>query len=112
MDRNIWNILLVDPDRDDFLIIQDYLAEAKGGKFMVAWEATFEAAWERLSGQRYAIILVADQVNDQPGVEFIRQAISRGYQVPFLLITDQESYEIDMQAMQAGAMDYLNKEVL
>lgn len=105
----ISSILLVDHRQDDYQTILDDLSASKEQKFSLAWATSTEAAWEQLSTSSFDLVLVADRVGDSSGVEFIQQAISSGYQLPFILIAGEASYETDLEAMRAGARDYLNK---
>src|SRR5207302_807112 len=43
------------------------------------------------------------------GVELLRQAVEGGCGAPFILLTGQGDRQVDMEAMQAGAADYLIK---
>jgi PAS domain S-box-containing protein len=44
-----------------------------------------------------------------PGIQFIRAANQEKYSYPFILFTGRGSYDVDLEAMQAGATLYLTK---
>ena len=43
------------------------------------------------------------------GVDFLKEAISNNCEEPIVLLTGKGNYEVDIQAMQLGAVDYLIK---
>lgn len=110
MEKRIWKILLVEDDEDDFVLARDYLLEAKGRQFELKWVATIEAALEHLENKD--IILVDYDLGVRNGLELIRDAVARGCKAPIILLSGRGSYEVDVEAMQAGATDYLSKNEL
>ncbi|HEX2640043.1 MAG TPA: diguanylate cyclase, partial [Pyrinomonadaceae bacterium] len=55
------------------------------------------------------IYLVDYRLGERTGLELLRAAIRNGCTAPIILLTGQGDKEIDFQAMQAGAADYLVK---
>jgi PAS domain S-box-containing protein len=55
------------------------------------------------------VVLVDYYLGAHNGAELIAAATQAGVQAPMLLLTGQGSYEVDVEAMQAGAVDYLSK---
>jgi PAS domain S-box-containing protein len=64
---------------------------------------------ECLKTNSYDAILVDYDLGDRNGIEFIRDAICAGCLAPMILYTGRGSYEIDVEAMNAGAALYLTK---
>jgi PAS domain S-box-containing protein len=44
------------------------------------------------------------------GIDLLTEAIARGVSAPIILLTGQGDYRVDVEAMKAGAADYLSKE--
>lgn len=110
MDRYIWRILLIDDDEDDYVIVRKMLSEIRQGQITLDWAASFEEGWDRTNPTApYDAILVDYDMGAHKGTEIIRAAADKGCPSPFLLLTGQGSYEVDIEAMQAGALDYLSK---
>src|SRR5207237_7264187 len=53
--------------------------------------------------------LVDYRLGAQNGIDFLRAALEQGCQAPIILLTGQGEREIDLEAMKAGAADYLVK---
>jgi PAS domain S-box-containing protein len=109
MDKVKWNILLVDDEEDDFLLTRDLLAEALEHSFSLVWAATYPAGREAILSGAYDAILMDYSLGAKTGIDLAREVIAAGCDVPILLLTGHGSYDVDMEAMQAGVSDYLNK---
>lgn len=105
----VWKILVIDDDEDDFIITRDMLKEAKGRKYDVRWASTFEAGREALLSDHFNAVLVDYDLGLHTGIQLIREANSRGYAAPLILFTGRGSYDVDVEAMEAGATLYLTK---
>jgi two-component system, NarL family, sensor histidine kinase UhpB len=109
MDQRFWRILLIDDDEDDYLIVRDMLSEARREKFALEWSRSYTAGSEALQSKMYDAVLVDYSMGMHNGNEIVREAVASGYPAPFILLTGQGNYEVDIEAMEAGASDYLNK---
>lgn len=107
--RSMWKILVIDDDEDDLFIVKEMLREAKGRKVDVHWATTFEAGREALQSPDYNAILVDYDLGPRTGIELIREANAQGVAAPLILFTGRGSYEVDIEAMEAGATLYLTK---
>lgn len=109
MQNITWRILMVDDDSDDQLIVRELLAEARQDKFLLEWVATLDKGLAALVSEEYDAVLVDYDVGGENGIGLIRQAIQAGIRTPMILLTGQGNYDVDLEAMQVGAADYLNK---
>lgn len=109
--RNALRILLVDDDEDEYILARTLLADRPFGPpgFILDWVPTYEAALRAFAERRYDIYLVDYQLGDRDGLELLRQAQQMGCPAPIILLTGQGSYAVDIEAMKAGATDYLVK---
>lgn len=110
-DQVKWRVLLVDDDEDDYMLTRQMLSEAKLGKIELDWASTFESGLEAIRNRNngYDAVLMDYDLGAKTGIELIREAVSWGYTAPFILLTGRGSYEVDVEAMQAGATLYLTK---
>ncbi|MCX8101067.1 MAG: EAL domain-containing protein [Geminicoccaceae bacterium] len=102
-------ILLIDDDEDDYLLTRELLGEIFGGRLRLDWARNWDAALAAISEQRHEVYLVDYRLGERTGLELVREAVERGCSAPFIVLTGQGSREIDLEAMRAGAMDYLVK---
>jgi PAS domain S-box-containing protein len=109
MDKVKWNILLVDDEEDEFLLTRGLLAEALEHSFSLAWAASYQAGREAILTGAYDAILMDYDLGAATGIDLAREVIAAGCEIPILLLTGHGSYDVDLQAMQAGLSDYLNK---
>lgn len=109
-DRYVWRILLIDDDEDDYVIVRQMLSDAREGKFTLEWAPSFEVGKQTLQTDRtFDAVLVDYDMGRHTGIEIIREAVFQEYPGPLLLHTGRGTYEIDVEAMEAGAADYLSK---
>jgi two-component system cell cycle sensor histidine kinase/response regulator CckA len=102
-------VLLVEDDEDDFLLTRDLLRDAGGARFELQWISDYQAAAAAICSGAFEICLVDYRLGAQNGMEFIRAVTGRCVGTPLILLTGETDREIDLQALKAGAADYLSK---
>jgi FixJ family two-component response regulator len=58
---------------------------------------------------RHDVYLVDYRLGEGNGLQLVREAVELGSAAPFIVLTGQGNREIDLEAMRAGAADYLAK---
>jgi PAS domain S-box-containing protein len=106
---NRWRVLLVDDDEDDYVLVRAMVDEARGREITVEWADSYSTGKECLTAHRYHAVLVDYDLGDANGLDLIREAAAQDYPAPLILYTGRGSYEIDVEAMEAGATMYLPK---
>jgi two-component system, cell cycle sensor histidine kinase and response regulator CckA len=109
MNTGTVRVLLVEDDEDDFIITRDLLSEMPGRPFALDWVKTFDAGLETMCQNRQDVVLVDYRLGAHDGIELLRAALERGCQAPVILLTGAGEHQVDVEAMQAGAADYLVK---
>ncbi len=102
-------ILLVEDDEDDYIIIRDLLAEIEGARFDLDWVKTFAAGLESIQRDQHDVYLLDYYLGPRTGLELLRQAVDMGCGAPIIMLTGLGGHDVDLEAMQAGASDYLVK---
>lgn len=102
-------VLLVEDDEDDYILTKSLLSEINLGSYKIDWVRTYEAALEKLAGDGYDVCLLDFHLGAHTGLELLREARARNYDIPIILLTGQGDQETDVEAMRAGAADYLIK---
>ncbi|PYJ02237.1 MAG: hypothetical protein DME25_16580 [Verrucomicrobia bacterium] len=109
LETDIVKVLLVDDDEDDAIIARDLFSEIPGRRFVVDWTTNFQAALEAMVLNQHDVCLVDYRLGAQDGIELLRKALEHGCQAPVILLTGAGEQKVDLEAMQAGAADYLVK---
>lgn len=99
------HILVVDDDR----AIRDTLADLLGDAHKIATAATGAEALNKIKGERYDLILLDLRLPDKDGLELLQELFVKGVESPIIVITAHGTSNTAIQAMQAGAFDYLVK---
>jgi PAS domain S-box-containing protein len=101
--------LLVDDDRGDFLVTKALLGQIAHPTIELDWVPTYEEGLDAMAKGRYDIYLVDYFLADRTGLELLRETTAHQLQAPVIMLTGHGSHEVDIEAMQAGAADYLVK---
>lgn len=112
MDNHLVKVLLVDDDEDYFVLIGDWLNEVSAAKFQLEWVSTYSAAITTISQQQHDVYLFDYRLGSRNGLELLREVISSGCTAPIIMLTGIGEPKIDLEAMQAGAVDYLEKSLI
>ncbi|HKP32871.1 MAG TPA: ATP-binding protein [Chitinophagaceae bacterium] len=102
-------ILIVDDDEDDFYIISDYIRGINPNRFVLHWCFNYLEALTHMKNHNYDLYFVDYRLGIKTGLELLKEAISFNCDEPIVLLTGKGNYKVDMEAMQAGAVDYLIK---
>lgn len=102
-------VLLVDDDEDDYILTSDLFSEIKGSEYAVEWVETYADALEAMQSGGHDVHLVDYRLGAHNGLELLREAMRTGCRAPVILLTGQGDKEVDIEAMKAGAADYLIK---
>ncbi|MFH7030134.1 MAG: response regulator [Heteroscytonema crispum UTEX LB 1556] len=112
MDNSQIRVLLVDDDEDDYILTRDWFTEFQVAGCELEWVNNYEAARKAIANSLYDVYLVDYRLGERNGLELLRQAIENGCSAPIILLTGKGDREIDIEAMKAGAADYLEKSQL
>ncbi len=112
MNDNPIRVLLVDDDEDDYILTRDWFSEFQVAGCELSWIDSYEAGKDAIADHNHDIYLVDYRLGINSGLELLREAIANGCASPIILLTGQGDREIDLEAMKAGAADYLEKSQL
>jgi len=104
--------LLIDDDRDDYLLTRDLLTDAFGAGIALEWAKTYDDGLAALARREHDVCLLDYRLGPKTGLDLLREAAPYRSDVPMILLTGQGQREVDMEAMQAGAADFLTKDRL
>lgn len=102
-------VLLVDDDRDDFILTRATFADIPNGRFTLDWVPTYEAALDALRRGTHDVYLIDYRLEARTGLDLLREARALGRRGLFILLTGKGQREIALEALRLGAADYLEK---
>ncbi|MDR3377914.1 MAG: response regulator [Verrucomicrobiae bacterium] len=102
-------VLLVDDDEDDFVITRDLFAGIAGRRYELDWESTFIGGLAAIQRGDHDVCLLDYRLGAHTGLELLEESKRLGLRPPLILLTGQGDHEIDLEAMKAGAADFLVK---
>lgn len=102
-------LLLVDDDEDDYLIARGLLSDVKTQKYELKWASSYDEAVAAVPLFQPEVCLVDYHLGARNGVEFLRHLREMGCQAALVMLTGHGDRDVDMEAMEAGASDYLAK---
>ena len=104
-------VLLIEDDAGDASLIRHHLKMAQRVDFQVHWVQSMQQAIERLkAGElRFDIILLDLSLPDSHGLESVRSARAAAAEIPIIVLTGNDDESFALEAIEAGAEDYLVK---
>jgi diguanylate cyclase (GGDEF)-like protein/PAS domain S-box-containing protein len=108
-DNKLVKVLLVDDDEEDYVLTRYLFDDFKDNRYKLEWVNSYTEGLSAMQSNLYDIYLVDFRLGSESGLGLIRSAIKSGCFAPMILLTGQNDKEIDLEAMQAGAADYLVK---
>jgi PAS domain S-box-containing protein len=109
MDERPTRILLVEDDDDDYFLTRELVADIGNGRYSLDRAKSYEDGLKVMRQNRHDIYLLDYRLNGRTGVELMREVLAEGCQAPMILLTGQGEREVDIEAMKAGAVDFLTK---
>jgi PAS domain S-box-containing protein len=102
-------ILIVDDDEEDYFLTSQFIQKIRGRKFTIDWCYRYKDALEAILEAKYDIYFIDYYLGGKTGLELMKEAFEKNCEQPLILLTGMGNQKIDMEAMQAGAYDYLVK---
>ena len=102
-------VLLVDDDRDDYLLTQELFSDMDSHRYQMDWVADYDSALASIERGEHDVYLLDYRLGGRSGLDLLREAIKKNSKAPAILLTGQGEREVDLEAMKAGAADYLDK---
>jgi PAS domain S-box-containing protein len=109
MEKRCLRVLLIEDDEDDYIVLRSMLSEISSTTFYLQWANTYEAGVQWLCRAEHDVCLLDYRLGGKDGLELLREVIARGCETPIILLTGQGGYDVDIEAMKAGAADFLVK---
>lgn len=105
-------VLLIDDDQDMQVLVSTMLSDIDRTSFSLDWCDTYNTGLDTLRNQQHDVCLLDYRLGEKNGVELLRESIIDGVTLPLILLTGHEISGLDIQALAAGATDYIEKDNL
>ncbi|AMV40871.1 hybrid sensor histidine kinase/response regulator [Planctomyces sp. SH-PL62] len=102
-------LMLIDDDEEDYLLTRDLLEGIADIEIELDWLADADRAVDVICDGGCDLYLVDYSLGRIDGLAVIREALARGASAPMILLTGLDERAIDLDAMRAGAADFLEK---
>ena len=102
-------VLLIDDDEDEFALLKATMSDIRGTTFTLAWVDSYGGGLDRIRQGGYHAYLVDYRLGSMNGVDLVREARAAGCEDPLIMLTGEATRTVDMDAMNAGATDFLQK---
>ncbi|MCA9472485.1 MAG: response regulator [Nitrospirales bacterium] len=102
-------VLLIEDDEDDALIAKSLLSSIEGSTFHVDWISSYDEALDVILQNQHDVCLLDYRLEARTGIEFLRETLQYGCQVPIIMMTGAKDQELDFKAIKLGAADYVVK---
>jgi CheY-like chemotaxis protein len=113
MKPEVIRILLVEDNPGDIRLVRETLVEANSGEmafvFDLAHAEYLKQALALLAQERFDLILLDLSLPDSQGLETICHIVNNAPTLPVVVMTGLDDQVLALQAVQAGAQDYLIK---
>ena len=105
------DVLLIEDDEDDYLITRALLDKAQTIDARLEWVRSYDEGLEAVLTDAYDACLVDYRLGARNGLDLLNEVNEQGgVRTSIILLTGQGDLEVDLNAMAAGAADYLSKE--
>ncbi len=105
-------LLLVEDDEDDYVLTQGLLEDIISGEYSLTWASTPQEARKHFARNNHDLCMMDYRLGSEDGLSLLREAPKLGFKGPIIMLTGQDNKQLDQEALNAGAEDYLVKSQL
>ncbi|MBI3870674.1 MAG: response regulator [Verrucomicrobia bacterium] len=102
-------VLVIEDDREDYLLTRELLADAPGAACLTEWRSTLQEGLTALMSGQFHACFTDHRIGADTGIELLEMARSHACEVPIVMLTGQREPAVEEMALKAGAADYLIK---
>ena len=106
------SVLLVDKDEGDYLLLKNLFSDLKPPRYDLKWVNSYDAAIGELDSSDFDVCLFDYALGSQTGIDLLKEARARGMKNPVILISGYRNDPPEVDALNAGASDYLDKSLI
>jgi len=103
------HILYIEDNPGDVLLVEQMVAECRSGPVVLDAQEDLKSGIQALQANRYDFILLDLNLPDSSGLDTLREVVPHAGQTPIIVFTGQNALDMGLEALQAGAEDFLEK---
>lgn len=109
-EKTVKRILLIDDEPASAEVVQMKVAAFASGPWEFDWANTYAIGLKKLCTGRYSVCLLDNHLReDRDGLQLLREARAMHCYTPVIFLTGEDRRELDEEALEAGAMDFVVK---
>lgn len=112
MNKKSVRVLLVEDDEDDYVLFRDVISEIKYFHIDLTWINDCQHILHAAERNMHDIYIVDYLLGGCTGIDILNTLKENGIRKPVIILTGHSDHDIDVQAMEEGAADYLEKETI
>jgi signal transduction histidine kinase/response regulator of citrate/malate metabolism len=102
-------VLLIEDNPDDADLLREILAERRGERVALTAVETLREGIAHLEAAEPDLLLLDLSLPDSQGLQTVTKALAHAQRVPIIVLTGLDDDALGVQAIHAGAQDYLAK---
>ena len=104
-----YQILLIDDDEDDFVNLRGLFEEVVRSKYTITWKPSYQEGLQAFREKKFDACLLDYRLGEHTGIDLLKEVHKMGIVCPIIILTGHGDFDLDIQAMQFGASEYLVK---
>ncbi|MEJ2390561.1 MAG: EAL domain-containing protein [Gammaproteobacteria bacterium] len=106
---NTIKVLLVEDNPADVRLVREMFLDVEASEFELSVAETLHSALDVLDGHEFDVMLLDLSLPDSRGLDIVTRILNVEPHLPIVILSGNDDAELSLQAVQAGAQDYLVK---
>ena len=102
-------ILLIEDDEDDYILTKEIINEIPVNVYKLEWASNYEEGLNAMKSNSFDVFLLDYRLGKDSGLDLLKKMNFVVESGPIILLTGQGDRELDFEALEAGASDFLVK---
>jgi PAS domain S-box-containing protein len=103
-------VLLAETEEREYARIREWLSQIHGREYYLDWVRTYESALEAIRNRPFDVCLVSYRLGAHTGLDLLQTAALEEQRPAMILLMVQDDHPADLEALKAGAADFLIKD--
>src|SRR5438874_5802668 len=112
MGRQPIRVLLIEDSESDYLLTRRMLSSIENQSIELEWASTWQSGIEAIRRPDHDVCLLDYRIGGGDGLELLKESRKTSHNAPVILLTGVPDYQLDVEAMELGAADFLVKDHL